>query len=50
MITSGTVVLTTSVPASTRVIEQTGTGAAAPGQTAGAALGLGVMGIAMGML
>ncbi|CAO2649467.1 Nn.00g068520.m01.CDS01 [Neocucurbitaria sp. VM-36] len=47
--TSGTVVVTTSVAAaSTSVLEQTG--AAAPAQTAGAAIGLGALGLALGML
>ncbi|KAF1851012.1 uncharacterized protein K460DRAFT_350992 [Cucurbitaria berberidis CBS 394.84] len=46
--TSGTVVLTTRVPASTQVPQQTG--AAMPAQTAGAAIGLGALGIALGML
>ncbi|KAF2823845.1 hypothetical protein CC86DRAFT_60753 [Ophiobolus disseminans] len=48
--TSGTVVLTTSIPARTSVLAQST--AAAPAQTAaaGAAMGLGALGLAMGLL
>jgi hypothetical protein len=50
--TSGTAVLTTSIPASTRVPAQS-TGGAPAAQTAaaaGAALGFGALGVAMGFL
>lgn len=47
-VTSGTVVRTTSVAASTQLPQQTAN--AAPVQTAGAAIGLGALGIALGML
>ncbi|KAH7348071.1 hypothetical protein BKA66DRAFT_432649 [Pyrenochaeta sp. MPI-SDFR-AT-0127] len=47
-VTSGTVVRTTSVAASTQLPQQTAN--AAPVQTAGAAIGLGALGLALGML